>query len=280
VTVCRHRTPFVPAPKKLLIDFAHLTVVLGDRPVLRDLSLQIRRGEHLAILGANGSGKSSLIKTIFHELYPLAHTPGRRFEILGRELWDVGELHRKFGIVSPDLLGRLSYEVTARPVTARELVLSGFFSSIGLWPHHRVTAAQERRARAIMDFLSIRHLADRTHSAMSAGEQRRALIGRALVHDPEVLILDEPTNSLDPGAVREFHAVLRRLVRAGKSLILVTHHVSDIFPEIGRVVLMQGGRIVADGPKHKVLTSAALSRLFRRKLRLVRSKGNYDLVRR
>jgi iron complex transport system ATP-binding protein len=265
-------------PKKLLIDFAHLTVLLGDRTVLRDLSLQVRPGEHLAILGANGSGKSSLIKTIFRELYPLARTPKRRFEILGRELWDVSELHRKFGIVSPDLLGRLSYEVTSRQVTARELVLSGFFSSIGLWPHHRVTPAQERQARAIMDFLEIRHLAQRPHSAMSAGEQRRALIGRALVHAPEVLILDEPTNNLDPGAVREFHAILRKLIRAGKSLILVTHHVADIFPEIERVILMKNGRIITDGPKAKVLTSATLSRLFGKKLRLIRHKQAYDLV--
>jgi len=128
-------------------------------------------------------------------------------------------------------------------------VLSGFFSSIGLWPHHHVTAAQERRARAILEFLEIKHLAGRPTSAMSAGEQRRALIGRALVHDPEVLILDEPTNSLDPGAVREFHAVLHKLIRAGKSLILVTHHVADIFPEIERVILMKDGRITADGPR-------------------------------
>lgn len=265
-------------PEKLLIDFAHLTVYQGDRPVLLDLTLQVRQGEHLVILGANGSGKSTLIKTIFRELYPRANTPGFRFEILGRELWDVSELHRKFGIVSPDLLSRVSHEVTARQVTARELVLSGFFSSIGLWPHHRVTAAQERRTRAIMNFLEIGHLARRPHAAMSAGEQRRALIGRALVHDPEVLILDEPTNSLDPGAVREFHAVLRKLIRAGKSLILVTHHVADIFPAIKRVILMKDGRIIADGPKTKVLTSAALSRLFGRKLRLVKNRQSYDLV--
>ena len=113
---------------------------------------------------------------------------------------------------------------------------------------------------------------------MSAGEQRRALIGRALVHDPEVLILDEPTTSLDPGAVREFHAVLRKLIRAGKSLILVTHHVADIFPEIERVILIKAGRIIADGPKAKVLTSAALSRLFGKKLRLIRHRKSFDLV--
>jgi iron complex transport system ATP-binding protein len=266
------------APKPLLLDFANLTVFQGDRPVLRKVSLQIRPGEQLAILGPNGSGKSALIKTIFRELYPIAATAGYRFNVLGKELWDLGELHRKFGIVSPDLLGRLSYEVTARQVTAREFVLSGFFSSIGLWPHHRVTPYQEHRAREIMAFLEIGHLASRPHSAMSAGEQRRALIGRALAHDPEVLILDEPTNSLDPGAVREFHAILRKLVRAGKSLILVTHHVADIFPEIKRVIFIKDGSIIADGPKKEILTSASLSRLFGRKLKLIKTRQAYDLV--
>jgi iron complex transport system ATP-binding protein len=268
----------VASSKTLLIDFAHLTVFLGDRPVLRDLTLQVKRGEHLVILGANGSGKSTLIKTIFRELYPVTDVPGFRFNILGSELWDVADLHKKFGIVSPDLLSRISHEVTARRVTAREFVLSGFFSSIGLWPHHKITATQERRARAIMKFLSIGHLADRPHSAMSAGEQRRALIGRALVHDPEVLILDEPTNSLDPGAMREFHAVVRKLIKSGKSLVLVTHHVTDIQPGMERVILMKNGRILADGPTKKILTSDTLSRLFGKKLRLIRQRRGYELV--
>jgi len=98
------------------------------------------------------------------------------------------------------------------------------------------------------------------------------------VHDPEALILDEPTNSLDPGAVREFHRVLRKLARAGKSLILVTHHIADLIPEIDRVILLQGGRIVADGRKSRVLTSPALSRLFGCKLRVMRKGKDYDLV--
>ena len=113
---------------------------------------------------------------------------------------------------------------------------------------------------------------------MSSGEQRRAMIGRALVHRPEALILDEPTNSLDPGAVREFRQLLRKLVRAGKSLILVTHHISDLIPEIERVILFKSGRIVADGPTEKLLTSRALSQLFSAKLRVVRKGRNYDLV--
>jgi iron complex transport system ATP-binding protein len=265
-----------PAP--LLIDFQNLTVLRGARSVLNKFTLQVRSGEHLAILGPNGSGKSTLVKLMTGELYPLAATAGSRYRLAGQDDWALEEVRRRIGIVALDLLQNLSHEVTAREVTARDLVLSGFFDSIGLWPHHRVTPAHGRRARAILRFLEIGHLARRPLAAMSSGEQRRAIIGRALVHRPAALILDEPTNSLDPGAVREFRQVLRKLARSGKTLILVTHHISDLIPEIGRVILIKEGRIVADGTPRRVLTSAALSRLFGVRLRVVRRGGSYDLV--
>jgi iron complex transport system ATP-binding protein len=268
----------VPASAPFLIDFQNLTVARGDRRVLQGFNLQVRHGEHIALLGPNGSGKSTLVKLITCELYPETGHQRMRFQLFGQEDWALEEVRQRIGIVVLDMLQNLSHEVMARQVTAREMVLSGFFNSLGLWPHHRPTPAHERRARELLRFLEIGHLASRPLSAMSSGEQRRAMIGRALVHDPEALILDEPTTSLDPGAVREFRTVLRKLARAGKSLILVTHHIADLIPEIERVILMKGGRIVADGPKAQVLTSPALSRLFGAKLRVVRRGRDYDLV--
>lgn len=261
-----------------LIDFEHVTLIRGDKTISRDLSLRIQRGEHVAILGPNGSGKSTLIKAITREIYPLDRGARMRFQVLGLDDWDITELRQHLGIVTLDLLHNLSNEVTLRQVTARELVLSGLFNSVGLWPHLRVSPAQEREAKRILRFLEISHLADRPVSAMSSGEQRRALIGRALIHDPEALILDEPTNSLDPGAVREFRQLLRKLARAGRTLLLVTHHIADVIPEIERVVSVKDGRIVADGPKAKWLTSAHLSRLFGTPLRVTRQGSQYDLL--
>jgi iron complex transport system ATP-binding protein len=201
-----------------------------------------------------------------------------RFQVLGRDDWDLAELRPHFGIVTLDLLQQISHEVTLRSVTARDLVLSGYFNSVGLWPHHRPTPAQRRAATRVLAFLEIAHLADRRITEMSSGEQRRALIGRALVHDPEALILDEPTNSLDPGAIREFRQLLRKLARHGRSLLLVTHHIADVIPEIERVVLIRDGRVVADGPKAQLLVSARLSALFGTRLRVVRRRGSYDLA--
>lgn len=244
-----------------------------DRRVLHNFSLHVRHGEHIAILGPNGSGKSSLIKTITRDLYPLVGVRGFRFQVYGQDIWEVADLRSRLGIVSPDLLNHLR-----REVTAREMILSGYFSSLGLWPHQRVTPSQERRTRSILHFMEISHLAERPLAAMSSGEQRRALIARALVHDPDALILDEPTNNLDPGAIREFHVIMRKLARAGHSLVLVTHHIADIIPEIERIILLKNGRIVADGPKARVLTSRRLSALFGARLRVVRQNAQFDLV--
>ena len=262
----------------LLIDFQKLTVFRGDKAILRNFNLQVRPGENIVILGPNGSGKSTLIKLMTCELYPQTGVKGARFRLFGQENWGLEDLRQKLGIVTLDLLQMLSHEVTAREVSSRDMILSGFFNSIGLWPHHQVTRRQKHRANEILRFLEIEHLSARPLSAMSSGEQRRALIGRALVHDPQVLLLDEPTNSLDPGAVHEFHLILRKLIRAGKSLVLVTHQVADILPEIERVILMKKGRIIADGPKEKILTSAALTRLFGKKLKLIRNRRSYDLT--
>ena len=268
----------MPSPAPLLLDFKNITVTRGGYNILRGFSLQVHRGEHVAILGPNGSGKSTLVKLITCELYPRAGIPRTRFQLFGQERWSLDEVRQRIGIVALDMLQNLSHEVLARQVTAREMVLSGFFNSLGLWPHQHPTAEQECRARDLLRFLEISRLASRPLSAMSSGEQRRALIGRALVHEPEALILDEPTNSLDPGAGREFRTVLRKLARAGKSLILVSHHLPDLIPEIERVILLKKGRIVADGPKARVLTSAGLSRLFGQKLRVVIRGASYDLV--
>ena len=264
-----------PTAATLLIDFSGVTIVRGDVPVLRNFRLQIQRGEHVAILGPNGSGKSTLIKAITRELYPLDRGAKMRFQILGQDDWDLNDLRGHLGIVTLDLLQSLSHEVVLRQVTARELILSGHFNSIGLWPHHRVARAQEAQAKKILGFLEIAH---RPVSTLSSGEQRRVLIGRALAHDPEALILDEPTSSLDPGAIREFRSLLRKLARAGRSLLLVTHHIADVIPEIERVILIKNGRIIADGVKSQILNSTRLSRLFGTKLRITRRNQCYDLA--
>jgi iron complex transport system ATP-binding protein len=254
-----------------LLEMQHISVMRGDKRVLHDIGLRIGVGEHVAILGPNGCGKSTLIKTVTRECYPLVE-PGASLKLLGNERWNIFELRSAMGIVTNDLMAEC-----ARPVTGEELVISGFFSSIGIWPHQQVTDAMRERARGILELLEVPHLADRAMTGMSSGEARRVLIGRALVHEPKALILDEPATSLDIFAQHELRQMVRRLAQSGVGMILVTHHLADIVPEVERVVLMRAGRIVADGPKERLLTAEALAGLFGIAVTVTERDGFYHL---
>src|SRR5438874_7269578 len=215
----------------------------GKTLAVNDVSLKIGVGEHVAILGPNGCGKSTLIKAITRECYPLFRE-GSSVRIMGRDRWNVFELRQMLGIVSSDLMNSCT-----RKVTGRDIALSGFFASIGIWPHQQVTPEMHKKAEEALAMLEVSHLADRFTDEMSSGEARRVLLARALVHDPHALILDEPSTALDLFAQHELREILRKLAKSGTGIIMVTHHLSDLIPEIERVILMSRGRIAADGPK-------------------------------
>lgn len=239
-----------------LLEFENVFVQRGERLALNGLTLRIHPGEHVAIVGPNGAGKSTLMQLIARECYPLPR-PETRLRILGQHNWNIFELRSHLGIVSSDLLARCT-----RDITGRELVLSGFFGSIGIWPNHHVLPEMEQQAAAAMARLHVAHLANRWLDEVSSGEARRLLIARALIHNPETLLFDEPTTSLDLAAQREMREHLRRLAAAGVGLLLVTHHLEEILPEIDRVILLRGGSVFADGPKQEILTRANLTALF------------------
>lgn len=245
----------------------------GARTVLDRVTLSVSLGEHVAILGPNGSGKSSLIKTIARELHPLESGPGSWLKILGKDRWNIFHLRPQLGVVSPDWV-----EMCTRPISGREAVLSGFFCSTEIWPHNQVTPAMEQRADQLMEQLEIGHLSGHLMSEMSSGESRRVVIARALVHDPKALILDEPASSLDPRAVAALRDMLRRIAQSGVSIILVTHHLPEIIPEIQRVILMKDGKVYRDGAKDVILSSESLSELFDMPVELIERDGCFHLV--
>jgi iron complex transport system ATP-binding protein len=263
--------PLKPLIDPPLIKLCRVTVMRGENIALRDLSLTVGAGEHVAILGPNGCGKSTLIKTITRECYPLAG-PGSSVEILGQSLWNVFDLRSMLGIVSNDLMTQCT-----REITGFDVVLSGFFSSIGIWPNHHVTAEMRDKASEVLTLLEAPHLAPKPVDEMSSGEARRVLIGRALVHGPRALLLDEPSTSLDLFAQHELRETIRKLAQSGIGILLVTHHLSDIIPEIDRVILMRGGQIVADGPKAGLLTPRSLKELFGVDVELAQRDGYYHL---
>jgi iron complex transport system ATP-binding protein len=255
----------------VLLDFRNLRVMRGQKVALDDFSLRIAADEHVAILGPNGCGKSTLIKTITRECYPMARDNSAA-SILGQDTWDVFKLRSALGIVSNDLMLSCTGEACGRDV-----VLSGFFSSTAIYPNHNVDPAQADLADAALWQLGISHLADRPVCEMSSGEARRVLIARALVHKPRALLFDEPCNSLDLAAQQNLRQTMSALACSGTAIILVTHELPDIVPEIQRVVLMGAGRVVADGPKEEILQVERLKQLFGISVEMARRDGHYHL---
>jgi iron complex transport system ATP-binding protein len=252
-----------------LLEFRNVTVIKGNNKVLDGISVTLREGEHIAILGPNGAGKSSFIKAISREYYPVLQDDDVVFRIWGQEVWKVSDLRSLLGIVSNDL----QYTFT-REISGRDVILSGFFSSVGLF-HHLITPEMEEKTDRILEFLEISHLQQKPMTLLSSGEARRFLIGRALVHDPKTLILDEPTNSLDLHALHTFRTLIRKIAQSGTGIILVTHNLPDIIPEISRVVLMKEGRFWKDGRKEEILTDANLAGLFTIPVHVVEEGGYY-----
>jgi iron complex transport system ATP-binding protein len=264
------------------LELEHVNVARGDNVVLHDINLRVDAGEHIAILGPNGCGKSTLIKTMTCECYPLA-LDGTRVSIFGRERWDLTELKKRLGVVSAELPGKPTLKTSGR-----DAVLTGFFSSSTLWPNLTVTDEMRARAEEVLELVGATEIAEKPVGEMSAGQQRRIMIGRALVgsrasasgatgaeNASEMLLLDEPSNALDLAAQTELREMLGKLARQGTGILLITHHIADILPEIERVIQMRDGRIVADGPKEELLTAPVLSALFEAEVHVMQRDGFY-----
>lgn len=258
-------------PEANLIEIRNATIWRGTSRVFTNLDLTIAQHERVAILGPNGSGKTTLLKTINRELYPVDE-PGSFVRILGTESWNVWELRRHIGLVSHDLHRRYT-----PATTALEVVVSGFHSSIGVQGTlaSRVTAEQLAAARSTLHELGVESLRNTPLKAMSTGQQRRCLLARALVHRPDTLILDEPTAGLDFAASFDYLRQLHRLAEAGRNIVIVTHHLNEIPPDVDRIILLQNGRVAADGPKASVLRGALLSEVYDTPIRVAEIDGYY-----
>jgi len=262
--------PHTAAPPAL-IELDQATVVRGQVKVLHGLSLSIAQGQHTALLGPNGCGKSTFIKLITRELYPLLATPGAApVRVLGQSRWQVDRLRSQLGIVTGDLSSTLA-ELPG--LTVEQAVLSGFFASAGVPAFREVTASMHARAAETLQLTGALPLRERAYAELSAGETRRVLIARALVNRPQALLLDEPSSGLDLVARQQLIATMRVLAQQGITLVLVTHHIEEVIPEIERVILLRDGRLLADGARADMLRDAPLSAVFGGTIRVLEQGG-------
>ena len=262
-----------------IVEFEHVHVARGNNVVLHDINVQIARGEHVVILGPNGCGKSTLLKAMTCEIYPLVK-PETRVRIMERERWDLTELKRRMGVVQAELPGKPTLHTNGL-----DAVITGFFSSSTLWPNLTVTSEMKDKAEGILKQVGGEALREKLVGQMSAGQQRRVMIARAIAGNhgageddgsPKMLLLDEPSNALDLAAQQDLREMLGELARGGTAILLITHHIADILPEMQRVVMMREGRIYADGSKQELLNEAKLGELFGRAIHMSERDGFFN----
>ena len=260
-----------------VLELDDATVIKGERRVLDSLTLTIRADEHTAIVGPNGAGKSVLVNLLTHQDRALAKDDGRSsIRVFGNDTWNVFELRSQLGIISADLHQRFVNGNNEGRITAEAAVLSGFLASHGILRYRAITTEMRKRTAEALERMGVGHLARRRLDEMSSGEARRALLARALVTAPRALVLDEPTTGLDLMARHDFMERVRQVARDGTTLILITHHIEEIVPEIGRVILLRQGRVAADGSKRSVLTAEHLSDLFGAPIVLEEHEGYFQ----
>lgn len=261
-----------------ILQMKDATVRRDGINILDQISLTIQMKENTAIIGPNGSGKSTFIKLITQEIYPIANKEGAPpVRMFGKDQWILEELKSKLSIVSSDLQNSFLHNTKEGHISGLEVVITGFFSSLRLFPHQTISKNLYEKAKDALCLMDATHLAEKFLDEMSTGEVRRVLISRALVTEPKVLILDEPTTALDFVARHKFMDQIRKVVQSGTTLILVTHHIEEVIPEIERIVLLKDGRKAFDGSKKEILTSVNLSEIYNHPVKLNVTNGLYKV---
>jgi iron complex transport system ATP-binding protein len=259
-----------------LVELTDITVVKNGRVVIEGLSLRIDAGEHTAILGPNGAGKTTLLNLLTYTEHALRHAGDpARVKVFGQERWDVFALRSQIGVVTHDVHELFVGGNSVGAIRARDAVVSGFFATRGVLEYVVVTPEMRQRAMEALARVGAAHLADVPLDRMSTGEARRVLIARALAPGPRALVLDEPTAGLDLVARGAVLDIVRAIAAEGVTIVLVTHHVEEIVPEIRRVVLLKAGRIAADGAKEQLLSAESLSALYDAPVTVERDDGFY-----
>ncbi len=239
--------------------------------ILRIPSLVVYEQESVALLGPNGAGKSTLLHLLTREVLPLhREIPPVRFRGQARPL--LSEVRSAVGIVSATMQEEINLHLSAL-----DIVIGGLFGTVGIPLRHTVTEEEKAAAQRALDEMGIGSVAQQLMPTLSSGQQRRVLIARALIANPEVLVFDEPCTGLDPEGMFQVRKAMRHLAQTGRAIFLITHFPEDIIPEIQRVLLLKDGELFADGPKSELLTTPIMSELFAAPLQVEEHEGYYGL---
>ena len=255
------------------LELRNVSVVRDGRYILKSVDLDIMKGENVAVIGPNGSGKTTLIKLLRGDIHPYYDEDSpASMRIFGMERWNLFDVRSRMGVVSMDLQNMFRTDTKVY-----EVICSGFFNSLDVFRNHTVTDEMVSKVHSCAIMMGIDDLLTREIENLSLGEMRRALIARAMVTDPDLLVLDEPMTGLDIVMKSKFRAMFDILIEKGVSIVMITHELTDIPTSVRRIVMIRDGEVFADGPKEELLTDTLVSDLYGEPIKVESNQGIYRM---
>ncbi|MDY5679641.1 MAG: ATP-binding cassette domain-containing protein [Candidatus Methanomethylophilaceae archaeon] len=255
------------------LELRNVSVVRDGRYILRSVDLDIFKGENVAVIGPNGSGKTTLIKLLRGDIHPYYDEDSpATMRIFGMERWNLFDVRSRMGVVSMDLQNMFRNDTKVY-----EVICSGFFNSLDVFRNHTVTEEMVSKVHSCAMMMGIDDLLTRDIENLSLGEMRRTLIARAMVTDPDLLVLDEPMTGLDIVMKSKFRAMFDILIEKGVSIVMITHELTDIPASVRRVVMIRDGEVFADGDKEELLTDGKVSELYGEPIKVESANGIYRM---
>ena len=255
------------------LELRNVSVVRDGRYILKSVDLDIMKGENVAVIGPNGSGKTTLIKLLRGDIHPYYDEDSpTSMRIFGMERWNLFDVRSRMGVVSMDLQNMFRTDTKVY-----EVICSGFFNSLDVFRNHTVTEEMVSKVHSCALMMGIDDLLTREIENLSLGEMRRALIARAMVTDPDLLVLDEPMTGLDIVMKSKFRAMFDILIEKGVSIVMITHELTDIPTSVRRIVMIRDGEVFADGPKEELLTDTLVSDLYGEPIKVESNQGIYRM---
>lgn len=255
------------------LELRNVSVVRDGRYILKSVDLDIFKGENVAVIGPNGSGKTTLIKLLRGDIHPYYDEDSpATMRIFGMERWNLFDVRSRMGVVSMDLQNMFRNDTKVY-----EVICSGFFNSLDVFRNHTVTDEMVNKVHSCALMMGIDDLLTRDIEHLSLGEMRRALIARAMVTDPDLLVLDEPMTGLDIVMKSKFRAMFDILIEKGVSIVMITHELTDIPASVRRIVMIRDGEVFADGAKEDLLTDPMVSDLYGEPIKVESNRGIYRM---
>ena len=259
-------------PTKIWLELTNIDVIKDKKFLLKNINLSLKEGEVITLLGPNGSGKSSFIGLINRTLYPVIKKDSH-IKIFGKELINIWDLRKNISYVNDELSQRIN-----KNMLTKDLIQSGLYGTVGINKIDKISNIDISTTEKVIHQFGLDTISNEKYHNLSDGQKRNALIARAMVNKPKVLILDEPTINLDMKSLLKLLEILSKLILSNVTILFITNKIDSILKETNRILLIKEGCIIADGKPENIMTSEIINNLYDTNIELLNINGNWRVI--